>query len=96
MITALEQMWHSLDNLMMWVPIIPNETDITIIIIMMMVMILMGEVARSAILFHSGVFKYWGLSVNFYWSTDKDNKAEISKKKNKQDILRLRSPKTKK
>ena len=81
---------------MMWVPIIPNETDITIIIIMMMVMIVMGEVARSAILFHSGVFKYWGLSVNFYWSTDKDNKAEISKKKNKQDILRLRSPKTKK
>ena len=83
---------------MMWVPIIPNETDITIIIIIMMVMIVIREVARSVILFHTGVFKYWGLSVNFHWSTDKDNKAEISKKKenNKQGHLEATKFKNKK
>ena len=58
MITVLGQMWHSLDNLLMWVSIILNETDITIIIITMMVMIIMEEVAKSVIFFHAQVFKY--------------------------------------
>ena len=93
MITVFEQMWHSLDNLLMWVSIILNETDITITIIIMMVPIMMEEVAKSVILFHAQVF----LSVNIHWSTDMDNKAEISKYKTiNKNILRLGSSKAKK
>ena len=50
MITVLEQMRHSLDNLLTWVLIIMNETDITIIIIIMMMMIMKKEVAKSTII----------------------------------------------
>ena len=42
----------------MWVSTILNETDNTIINIIMMVMIMKKEVAKSVILFHAQVFKY--------------------------------------
>ena len=58
MITASEQMQHSLDKLLTWVSIILNKTDITMIVIIMIVMIIVEEVAKQAILFYAQVFKY--------------------------------------
>ena len=78
----------------MWVSIILNETDITIIIIIMMVMIMMEEVAKSVILFHAQVFK--GSSVNFHYPLIRAKRLKLLKEARNKDILRLGGAKTKK